>query len=67
VKIGANSKYHKDIFKDILTLGILEFIRIERVHQKFRKLSIKEVHHEINKIIKNKKYKSISYYIDFFS
>jgi transcriptional regulator with XRE-family HTH domain len=67
VKIGGNSKYHKDIDKDVLTLGILEFKKREKTNPNLRNLSLKSAHEEINKIIKNREYSTANYYIYYFS
>jgi transcriptional regulator with XRE-family HTH domain len=67
VKISSNSPYHEGIAKDILLLGILEFKKREKTDQRLKKLSIVEVHNEINKIIANTEYKSADYYINYFS
>lgn len=67
VEISSHSKYHKGIAKDILTLGILEFKKREKTSPHLRKLSIKKVHYEINKIVKNNEYNSADYYIEYFS
>lgn len=67
VDISSHSKYHKDIAKDILTLGILEFKKREKIKSHLRKLSIKKVHYEINEIIKNNEHNSADYYIEYFS
>ena len=67
VKISANSPYHEGIDKNLLTLGILEFMKRQKTNQELRKLSLEKVHHEINNIIKNKQYKTETYYINYFS
>ncbi len=67
VEISLKSKYHKGINKDILLLGILEFMNRERTKDFYRNLPLKKVHNEINKIVGNKEYKSADYYIEYFS
>ena len=67
VKISANSKYHKGIQKDVYLLGILEFKRRQKIRRKLRNLSLRNIHNEINKIIKNREYNSQGYYINYFS
>jgi transcriptional regulator with XRE-family HTH domain len=67
VEVSSNSRYHKGFNKDVLLLGILEFIKRERNKDFYRNLPLKEVHNEINKIIENKEYKSADYYIEYFS
>jgi transcriptional regulator with XRE-family HTH domain len=66
VKISSHSRYHEGIDKDVLFLGILEFKKQE-LEDGHLKLPIQQVHHEINKIIENKGYKSADYYINYFS
>ena len=67
IKISAQSKYHKDIDKDILTLGILEYIIQRKTTKKWpKKPPIVAHHRNINKIIKNREYKSENYYINYF-
>jgi len=67
VSISSKSSYHKGIDKDILLLGILEVIIREKSNHQLSNLSLKEIHNEINKIIENKEYNTIDYYINFFS
>ncbi len=67
VEVSANSSYHEGTTKDILLLGILEFQKRETTDQKLKKLSVREVHNEINKIIAKREYKSSDYYINYFS
>ena len=67
VKISSRSKYHEGIDKDVLTLGILEFKKREKENQELRNLSIKRVHHEVNKIIENKQYNKADYFINYFT
>ena len=67
VKISSNSKYHEGIDKDVLLLGILELKKRELENRHFKKLSIQQIHHKVNKIIENNEYKSGDYYIDYFS
>jgi len=67
VKVSLKSKYHNGINKSILLLGILEFIKHERTKDFYRNLPLKQVHNKINKIIENKKYQSMDYYIEYFS
>jgi hypothetical protein len=67
VKISSHSKYHEGIDKDILLLGILEFKKYEQIKPRLRTLSRKQIHYEVNKLIKNGKYKSEDYYINYFS
>jgi transcriptional regulator with XRE-family HTH domain len=67
VRISSKSPYHVGINKDVLTLGILEFKKREKINKKLRSLSLKRVHDEINKIIKNREFRSKSYYIKYFS
>jgi len=68
VKISANSTYHEGIDKDVLMLGILEYIRQRNKGNVWQKnLSIENHHHNVNKIIENREYSSADYYIDIFS
>lgn len=67
VKISSSSKYHEGIDKDILTLGILEFKKSEKTNPELKNLSIKRVHDEVNKLIKNGQYYTADYYINYFS
>lgn len=68
VKIGASSRYHEGINKDLLILGILEYIRKRKTTNKsLEKLPIDVHHKKVNKIIENREYKSMDYYIDYFS
>ena len=67
VKISSNSKYHEGIDKDVLFLGILEYKKRELENNHLKKLPIQQVHHEINRIVENRKYKSVDYYINYFS
>ena len=68
VKISANSTYHEGIDKDVLMLGILEYIRQRNKGNVWQKnLSIEDHHRNVNKIIENRKYRSADYYIDIFS
>ena len=68
VKISSNSPYHEGIDKDILLLGILEFKKRRKTDASYRKLTLKDAHHKINKIIENREYESENdYYIEYFS
>jgi hypothetical protein len=67
VKISSSSPYHEGIDKDILTLGILEFKKRRKTISKLKKLPIKKAHYEVNKIIKNKEYRTTDYYVNIFS
>ncbi|MFX1519085.1 MAG: helix-turn-helix transcriptional regulator [Promethearchaeota archaeon] len=67
VKIGANSKYHQGINKDVLFLGILEFKKRELENSHLKKLPIQQVRYKINNIIENREYKKADYYINYFS
>ncbi len=67
VKIGATSKYHEGIDKDVLLLGILEFKKRELENIHLKKLPIQQIHHEINRIVNNIEYRSAGYYINYFS
>jgi len=67
VKISANSPYHEGIDKTALTLGILEFMKRQKTNQELRSLSLEKVHNKINKIIRNREYKTADYYINYFS
>ncbi len=67
VKISSKSKYHEGIDKDVLFLGILEYKKCELENNHLKKLPMQQVHHEINKIVENRKYKSVDYYINYFS
>lgn len=67
IKISSNSPYHEGIDKDILNLGILEYVRQRRRKKSSQELSIDVHHHNVNKIIRNEEYKSADYYIDYFS
>lgn len=66
VKI-CSGKYHEGIDKDVLFLGILELKKRERESKHLKKRSRAQIHHEINKIIKNKEYDTAGYYINYFS
>ena len=66
VKIGGNSPYHEGIAKDVLLLGILEYKKCELENSDLKKLPIQQAHHKINKIIENRKYKAVDYYINYF-
>ena len=64
VKISSNSPYHEGVDKDILTLGILEYIRQRKMTNKWKKkLPIDVHHHNVNKIIRNREFNSADYYI----
>jgi len=65
VKISSNSPYHEGIEKDVLLLGILEYIKRESMNKK--EFPIEIHHHRINRIIRNEEYKSADYYLDYFS
>ena len=67
VKISSNSPYHENIPKDILTLGILEYFRQRHMNKWPQKLPMSVHHDNINKIIRNKEFKSANYYLDYFS
>ena len=67
VKISSHSRYHEGISKDILILGILEYIRQRYMNKWPKKLPKNVHHHNINKIIRNREFKSANYYIDWFS
>jgi transcriptional regulator with XRE-family HTH domain len=67
VKIGGHSKYHEGIPKNVLFLGILEFKIRQLESISLKKLPTQQIHHEINKIIENRDYKSADYYINYFS
>lgn len=67
VQIGKHSKYHYGIDKDILLLGIFEFIKRQRSNERLRNLPRSKVRAMINEIIKNKAYMSEVYYIRYFS
>lgn len=67
VKIGATSKYHEGIDKDVLLLGILEFKTRELENSHLINLPIQQIHHEINRIVNNREYRSAGYYINYFS
>ena len=68
VFISKNSKYHQGITKDVLLLGILEYVRQRKMTNKWpREIPIEVHHHNINKIINNKEYRTASYYISLFS
>lgn len=65
VKISTNSPYHEGIPKDILFLGILEYFKRGVINKK--ELPIDVHHHNVNRIIKNREYKSADHYINYFS
>jgi len=68
VKISANSMYHEGVDKDVLMLGILEYIQQKMTTNKWpKKLPMAVHHHNINEIIKNGEYKSNDYYLNHFS
>jgi hypothetical protein len=67
VKISSRSRYHEGISKDILIVGILEYIRQRYMNKWPNELPKNVHHHNINKIIQNKEYQSAKYYIDLFS
>jgi transcriptional regulator with XRE-family HTH domain len=68
VKISSNSPYHEGIDKDILTLGILEYIKQRRkTKTRPKKLPLNLHHHNVNKIIENKEYKTEHYYVNYFT
>ena len=67
VQISKHSKYHYGINKDVLMLGIFEFIKRQRLNEKLRDLPRRKVRARINEIIKNKAYMSEVYYIRYFS
>jgi transcriptional regulator with XRE-family HTH domain len=66
VKISASSPYHEGIDKDILLLGIFEFKKREKKRDKSISRLSKDVHHEINKIIEKREYKTEDFYIKYF-
>jgi transcriptional regulator with XRE-family HTH domain len=67
VKISSSSPYHEGIAKDVLLLGILEFKKRELENRRLKKLPIQQVHHKINKIVENRRYRSRDYYVNYFS
>jgi hypothetical protein len=67
VAISSSSPYHEGIDKDVLMLGILEFKKRELETGHFKKVSRQQAHHEVNKIVDNKKYNTADYYINYFS
>jgi transcriptional regulator with XRE-family HTH domain len=67
IKIGFTSRYHEGINKDVLTLGILEYIRQRRMNKWPKKLPTSNHHYSVNKIVRNREYKAADYYIDYFS
>jgi len=69
VKISSKSRYHEGIEKNILMLGILEYIKQRKTTNKWLEKQPKAQHHyNINKIIENEEYNpKMDYYIDFFS
>jgi len=67
VKVSARSPYHEGIDKQILMLGILEYLRRRRIKKCMKKLPMPVHHQNINQIISKKKYKSTDFYIDCYS
>lgn len=67
VKISSHSPYHENIPKDVLTLGILEYLRQRKINKHSEKVPLELHHHNINKIISDREYKSVDYYINYFS
>jgi len=67
IKIGSTSLYHKGINKEVLTLGILEYIRQRRMNKWPKELPTSTHHYNVNKIVRNREYKAADYYIDYFS
>jgi len=68
VKISSNSPYHEGIDKDILLLGILEFMKRRKTNVSYKEIVLEDVHHKINKIIESGEYESDGkYYIEYFS
>lgn len=68
VEISGNSIYHAGYDKDVLTLGILEYILQRNTTDNWqKKLPIEEHHQNINKILRNKEWKSAHYYITYYS
>jgi transcriptional regulator with XRE-family HTH domain len=67
VKVSYHSKYHQGIDKDVYLLGILEFIKRQKSILRLRKLTLDDVHIEINRIIENELYSTDDYYINYFS
>ena len=67
VKVSRNSPYYEGIDKNILTLGVFEYIRQERMNKKPQILPMYFHHNNVKRIIKNREYKSAGYYIDYFS
>ena len=67
VKVSKHSKYHQGIDKDVYLLGILEFIKRQKLISRLRKFALDEVHREINRIIENEQYNTKDYYINYFS
>ena len=67
VKISKSSKYYEGINKQDLVYATLEYMVRERKNSSLRKLSMKDVHRRIRKIVKNKEFKRLDYYIRFFS
>lgn len=66
-KISSKSRYHEGINKDVLTLGILEYIRQRNTNKWPKKLPTSIHHYNINKIIRNREYMETDYYIEYFS
>jgi len=67
VKISKSSKYYEGINKQVLIYATLEHMVRERKDSSLRKLSMENVHKRIREIAENKEYKSLTYYVSFFS
>jgi len=67
VKISKSSRYYEGINKQDLIYATLEYMVRERENSSLRRLTMKWVHRRIRNIAKNKEYKNLNYYINFFS
>jgi len=69
VRISSYSPYHEGIEKNILTLGILEYIKQRKTTNRWPKIQSKAQHHyNINRLVENEEYyPRMDYYIDYFS
>ena len=66
VKIRS-SPYHRGIEKNILLLGIFEYIRRTHMNGLSEKLPMAFHHRKINDIIENKEHHPLDFYINYFS
>lgn len=67
VKISKSSKYYEGIDKQDILYATLEYMLREREDASLRRFPMKTVHHKIKQIAEKKEYKSVDFYVKYFS